>query len=124
MTKLILVVDDAADILEIATIALRDVGGYEVRTARNGEEAVAAVRAHRPDAIVLDVSMPVLDGPATVVALHEAGFGDVPVVFLTASARRAEHSRLRALGVQGVLTKPFDPMTLAELLARTLGWTP
>jgi CheY-like chemotaxis protein len=124
MKKQILVVDDAPDILEIATIALRDVGGHEVRTATNGEEAVESVRAARPDVIVLDVSMPVLDGPATVVALREAGFGDVPIVFLTASARRAEHSRLRGLGVQGVLTKPFDPMTLADLLARTLDWAP
>lgn len=118
----VLVVDDAADILEIATIALRDVGGFRVRTASNGVDAVAAVRTDRPDVVVLDVSMPVLDGPATVVALRDAGFGDVPVVFLTASARRAEHAQLMELGVAGVLTKPFDPMLLAEELAETLGW--
>jgi len=120
--KDILVVDDAPDILEIACIALRDVGGYEVRTATNGVEALEAVRAARPDAVVLDVSMPVLDGPGTVDALREAGYGDLPVVFLTASARRAEHARLLELGVAGVLTKPFDPMTLAQDLARALGW--
>ena len=120
--KDILIVDDAPDILENATVALRDVGGYAVRTAANGAEALDAVRTDRPDAVVLDVSMPVLDGPATVEALREAGFGDVPVVFLTASARRAEHSQLMELGVAGVLTKPFDPMRLAADLATTLGW--
>jgi CheY-like chemotaxis protein len=118
----ILIVDDAPDILEIATLALRDVGGFGVRTANNGVEALDAVRAGRPDAVVLDVSMPVLDGPGTVEALRDAGFGDVPVVFLTASARRAEHSHLMELGVAGVLTKPFDPMRLAAELSATLGW--
>lgn len=120
--KDILIVDDAPDILEIATLALRDVGGYAVRTAANGAEALDAVRADRPDAVVLDVSMPILDGPATVEALRAEGFGDVPVVFLTASARRAEHSQLMELGVAGVLTKPFDPMRLATDLAAALGW--
>ncbi len=120
--KVILVVDDAPDILEIATIALHDVGGFVVRTATNGAEALEAVQVDRPDAVVLDVSMPILDGPATVEALRAAGFGDLPVVFLTASARRAEHSQLMELGVAGVLTKPFDPMTLAAELAATLGW--
>jgi len=120
--KVILVVDDAPDILEIATIALRDVGGFGVRTATNGAEALEAVQSDRPDAVVLDVSMPILDGPATVEALRAAGFGDLPVVFLTASARRAEHAQLMELGVAGVLTKPFDPMALAEDLRATLGW--
>lgn len=124
MRRTVLIVDDAPDILEIATIALRDVGGQEVRTATNGEEALASVRAARPDAVLLDVSMPVLDGPGTVSALRDAGFADLPIVFLTASARRAEHARLRDLGVQGVLTKPFDPMTLAAELARMLDWMP
>ncbi|MFA5884972.1 MAG: response regulator [Acidimicrobiia bacterium] len=124
MRKTVLIVDDAPDILEIATIALRDVGGHEVRTATNGEEALASVRAARPDAVLLDVSMPVLDGPGTVRALRDEGYHDLAIVFLTASARRAEHARLRDLGVQGVLTKPFEPMTLADQLARMLAWTP
>lgn len=123
MGRTILIVDDAPDILEIATIALRDVGGHEVRTAANGEEAVASVRTQRPDAVLLDMGMPVLDGPGTVRALRNEGFTDLPIVFLTASALRAEHARMLDLGVAGVITKPFDPMTLADEVARTLGWT-
>jgi len=120
----ILVVDDEPDIREVATLALEAVGGHVVLQAASGREALAVAEAERPDAIVLDVMMPELDGPSTVVRLRErAATRDVPVVLLTAKVGAADRQRFDALGVRGVLTKPFDAMALAGELAALLGWT-
>jgi CheY-like chemotaxis protein len=81
------------------------------------------VAAH-PDAILLDVMMPDMDGPSALAKLHEdARTQEIPVVFLTAKAHPAEQQRLGTLGAAGVLTKPFDPLTLSNQIARALGWT-
>jgi len=68
----------------------------------------------KPDAILLDVMMPGMDGPAVLERLKaDPGTAGIPVVFLTAKAMASEVSRLRGLGAAGVLTKPFDPVSLA-----------
>lgn len=115
----ILVIDDEADIRKIARLSLVRVGGLEVVEAGSGAEGVRTAEAERPDAILLDVMMPGIDGPATL-ALLRAGesTSKIPVLFLTAKAMPAEIERLKALGAVAVLTKPFDPMTLpAEVKA-------
>ncbi len=123
MTRTYLVVDDEADLRELAKMSLELVGGHRVITASSGEEALAAIIAERPDAVVMDVQMPGMDGPAALRAMHEAGRGDVPpTVFVTASVLDSELAALREMPVAGVLTKPFDPMTLAADLERLLGW--
>ena len=69
----------------------------------------------RPDAILLDVMLPGLDGPSTLERLRALdGCSAIPVIFLTAKAQQAEVRRLKDLGPAGVLTKPFDPMTLPD----------
>ena len=119
----ILVVDDEADIRTVAGLALGRVGGMEVSVAASGSEALDLATASPPDAIVLDVMMPGMDGPATFEALRqEPATAAIPVVFLTAKTQAAERERLLALGADGVLAKPFDPMTLAAELAAVLGW--
>lgn len=118
----VLIVDDEPDIRRIAKLGLARVGGMEVVEATGGAEALALAREHQPDAILLDVMMPGLDGPTTLARLREdAATAGVPVVFLTAKAIAAEVDRLRSLGAAGVLTKPFDPMTLAQELRAVLG---
>ena len=120
----VLVVDDDEDIRFIAERALSRVGGYRVTTANDGEEALAAMADDRPDAVVMDVSMPNLDGPSTWERLRQdPDLADVPVVLLTARAHTAERGELLGLGVAGVLVKPFDPMTLSHDVAEALGWT-
>ncbi|MGJ5180131.1 response regulator [Bradyrhizobium oligotrophicum] len=70
-----------------------------------------------PDVILLDVMMPVMDGPATLAQLRQnAATADFPVVFMTARTQARETDRFRSLGAVGVIAKPFDPMTLAALL--------
>jgi CheY-like chemotaxis protein len=120
----ILVVDDEDDIREVAAVSLEGVGGHEVLTARGGREALAVATADRPDAILLDVMMPDLDGPSTFALLQGAAeTRDIPVIFLTAKAQDADIRAFEELGVTAVLVKPFDPMTLAREIERILGWS-
>ncbi len=118
----VLIIDDEPDIRRIARLGLARVGGMEVVDAANGAEGIARAKAERPDAVLLDVMMPGLDGPSTLARLREdPETASIPVVFLTAKAIAAEVDRLKSLGAAGVLTKPFDPMTLARELRATLG---
>jgi CheY-like chemotaxis protein len=119
----ILVVDDSKLVHELARMALEGQAGWQIRCAASGAEAVALAAAERPDAILLDVEMPELDGPATVARLRaEPACAQTPVVFLTAHDDPGELARLHALGVSGVLPKPFDVDTLGDRLADLLGW--
>ena len=118
----VLVIDDEEDIRRIAHLALARVGKMEVVDAGSGPEGVRKAQEERPDAILLDVMMPGLDGPSTLAALRaNPATAAIPVVFLTAKAMTAELERLRGLCPAGVLTKPFDPMTLASDLRAVLG---
>ena len=118
----VLIVDDEPDIRRIAKLGLSRVGGMEVVEAANGMEALVRAKEDKPDAVLLDVMMPGLDGPSTLARLREdPATSAIPVVFLTAKAIASEVDRLKSLGAAGVLTKPFDPMTLARELRAVLG---
>ena len=124
MTRTILVVDDEPDIRELARVSLEMVGGYQVVVAATGRAAVELIDSSAPDAVVLDVQMPGMDGPATLAALRGTTAGArVPVVFLTASVQETQVAELRRLGAVGVLPKPFDPMTLPDQLRAVLAWS-
>lgn len=117
----VLLVDDEPDIREIARLSLENVGGWRVRTAASGVEAVELTRIERFDAVLLDVMMPDLDGPATLVRLREEGLIEgTPVIFLTAKVQAADRRQLDALGAAGTIGKPFDPMRLSDEVARVL----
>ena len=117
----ILMIDDEADIRLIARVSLSRIGGMEVIEADNGAEGVQRAAQEKPDAILLDVMMPLMDGAATLSALRaNAATAAIPVIFLTAKVLRSEIERLQALGVAGVLTRPFDPLTLPDQLRRIL----
>lgn len=111
----ILYVEDEADIQEIATIALRDVGGFEVSLCERAEDVIVQARLFQPHLILLDVMMPRVDGVTTFQLLQQhTDLRQIPVIFLTAKAQRREIAGLMELGAMGVIAKPFDPMTLAE----------
>lgn len=117
----ILIIDDEDDLRHIARVALERIGGMHVVEASSGLEGVCAARTHRPDAILLDVMMPDVDGPSTLALLRtEAATAEIPVIFLTAKVLPSEIERLRALGARGVITKPFPPLTLAADTAALL----
>ena len=117
----VLIIDDEDDIRRIARLSLSRVGGMEVAEASSGTDGVRAAMEQSPDAILLDVMMPGLDGPRTLSALlARPETAAIPVVFLTAKAATSEIERLKTLGAKGVLTKPFDPMTLPARLREIL----
>lgn len=118
----VLIIDDEEDVRRIATLSLTHVGRFEVVVATGGDEGLALALTERPDVILLDVMMPHIDGPATLTALRaNPHTRDIPVIFVTARAMTAEIDELRALGVRGVLTKPFNAMTLADDMKAVLG---
>jgi CheY-like chemotaxis protein len=89
--------------------------GFETRTATRGEDAIDAVKADRPDAIVLDVTLPGIDGHEVVRLLREdPGLADLPVVFLTGRTPDGDE-RFAAPGVD-VVGKPFDPLELVRMV--------
>ncbi len=113
----ILLVEDEPDIAAVMRLALEELGGYRVTVCGSGEAALEAFATQVPDLILLDVMLPDMDGPVLLARLRgRPGGATIPVVFVTARVRPAEQERLRALGALDVISKPFDPMTLAERL--------
>jgi DNA-binding response OmpR family regulator len=111
----IMLVEDDIDIQDIVTMALEDVGGYEVFVCGDGPTAIRMVGSIKPDLIMLDWMMPGLDGGQTLAALQDSGSIDsVPVVFMTAKAQPEELKRMVDIGGTDVVTKPFDPMDLSR----------
>jgi two-component system alkaline phosphatase synthesis response regulator PhoP len=121
--KRILLIDDEADIREVAMLALETGGDYEVFEADGGRHGIQLASELRPDLILLDVMMPELDGPSTLAALQlRDDSRQIPVVFLTAKVQAAERRDLAALGARGIIAKPFDPMLLADEVAELVSW--
>jgi two-component system, OmpR family, response regulator len=117
----VLYVDDEADIREIVSLSLGLDPEIDVVSVASGLEALAAVDAHLPDVILLDVMMPDMDGPTTLFRLRESeGTRAVPVIFMTARTQGREVERFKALGALGVIAKPFNPITLASDLKALL----
>lgn len=113
--KRILCVDDEADLRAIEQMCLETVGDYEVLQAANGEEAIRVAREQKPDIILLDVMMPGMDGPTALSRMREdATIAHIPVIFMTARVRPSEIEEYIAQGAIGVISKPFDPMQLAQ----------
>jgi len=117
----LLLVDDEDDIRTIATMSLERIGGWTVVPAASGAEALEAARAHDGfAAVLLDVTMPDVDGPTTLERLRPIIGEAVPVVFLTAKIGPSDRERLQQAGAAGVIAKPFDPMSLPDELARLI----
>lgn len=111
----IMAVEDEPDIRLVLEVALRDVAGFDLRVCSSGAEALKAAAEFLPDLILLDVMMPDMDGPQTLAALREIPETETtPIIFLTAKVQPQEVQRFRELGALGVISKPFDPMGLAD----------
>ena len=114
-TLRVLHVDDEADIRDVVEMALDLDPAFAVRGCASGQEAVAAATEWRPDVILLDVMMPGMDGPSTLMQLRRTPqTAGIPIVFMTARAQQRELEQFVSLGAEGVIAKPFDPMTLAS----------
>jgi CheY-like chemotaxis protein len=109
----ILVVEDDPDIQKLIRMSLKFQGVAEVFVASDGQECLEVVQGVRPDLILMDVTMPRLDGYETCRRLKaDPRTRSIPVIFLTAKTQKAEEEIGTQAGALGYLTKPFDPMAL------------
>jgi two-component system OmpR family response regulator len=117
----ILLVDDEADIREVVDVSLGLDREFKTRACASGADALVMAADWSPSLILLDVMMPIMDGLTTLAKLRKnPRTAHIPILFLTARAQSGEIEHFIALGAQGVLPKPFDPMTLAALVRRHL----
>lgn len=121
MTKRILIIDDEPDILEATQVCLEIAKGWEVLTARSSSEGLEKAAAENPDAVLLDVMMPDTDGLATFAQLRaDPATRHIPVILLTAKTQGVDRRQFTQLDIVAVITKPYDPLTLADQIAELL----
>ena len=113
MAESVLVIDDEKSIREVLEIALED--RFQVYLASSGSQGLEMARELKPDLILLDRMMPEKDGIATLKELRlDDSIKGLPVIFLTARVQTQDMSEYDGLDVLGVLSKPFDPMSLSD----------
>lgn len=123
MPKRILLIDDEDGARRIIQFSLEAAAGWEVVTAASGIEGMNLAQTEQIDAILLDVMMPDLDGPATFQRLQENPVTrSIPVIMLTAKASPTEHQPLLDLGIAGIITKPFKIPALIAQVRAILNW--
>ena len=120
----VLVVDDDDDIRELTQLSLESVSGWNVITANGGLAAIKMVREHLPDAVLLDMMMPDMDGLTTLEHLQaDESTRHIPVIMFTAKGKVGERQPWDDYPIRGVIPKPYDPMTLGEQVSEMLQWT-
>ncbi len=116
----VLVVEDKAENLDLM-VYLLTAFGHETLVARDGAEGVAVVSQARPDLVVMDLQMPVMDGyQAASLLKADPGLSSIPIVAVTAYAMVGDRERIMAAGFDGYLTKPIDPQVSVRELERYL----
>jgi CheY-like chemotaxis protein len=118
--KTVLVVDDHRQLRALVRTSLES-AGFRVLEAADGDEALAAVRAGRPDLILLDIMMPRVSGwEVTAALLADRSTDEIPIVFISARTELGDRLRAFELGAHGYVTKPFDPDLLVETVTKVL----
>ncbi|MGA7937591.1 MAG: response regulator [Kovacikia sp.] len=122
-TRRILIIDDQEAIQAAVEFGLRLVAGWQVLTASSAAQGIQTALAEQPDAILLDLMMPDMDGIAALRELQaHSATAPIPVILLTAKAQLAEEQQFNHLGVSGVIAKPFNALNLPNQIARILHW--
>jgi DNA-binding response OmpR family regulator len=115
MIQRVLIIDDEPDIREATQVCLEAAKGWQVLTAESGRVGIALAIAQQPDVVLLDVMMPDVDGLTTFVEMRSHPEAQhIPVILLTAKAQSADRHRFAQFQIAGIITKPYDPMTLAD----------
>jgi CheY-like chemotaxis protein len=124
VSKRVLIIDDEEPVVIVVQSCFEDIAGWHVLTAASGHEGLIIAEVEQPDAIVLDVMMPGMDG-LTFLRKLKANVATqfIPVILLTAKVGLIEPLQAAALGLTGAIAKPFDPILLADQVADFLGWT-
>ncbi|MGY2801217.1 response regulator [Thermostichus sp. MS-CIW-37] len=125
MTHRLLIIDDEPDIWEMTQLILENLVGWQILTAGSGPEGIQIAIREQPEAILLDVTMPGMDGPTTLAHLRALPETQrIPVILLTAKVRDPQDASLAQLGANGLIGKPFNAATLAADICALLGWDP
>jgi CheY-like chemotaxis protein len=119
--KTLLIVDDEDGVRSLVRMTLES-ENYQILEATEGAEAIAMVRKHRPDLVLLDVMLPDRSGIEVCRTLKsDAGTSDTTVVMLTAKAQSVDLEEAEAAGADGYFTKPFSPVALMQRVERIFG---
>lgn len=122
MTRRILVIDDEEAIRLIIKASLELTAGWTVLSAASGAEGLSIAQTQQPDAILLDMMMPEMDGIALFHRLQAQPLTqDIPAIFLTAQVIATERQKLENLGA-GMILKPFEPIAIARQIKTLLNW--
>lgn len=123
MTKQVLIVDDDERIREVVHACLEDLAGWTVLGAGSGQTALVQAKTQPIDAILLDLSMPDMDGLTILQKLKaDPQTQHIPVILLTAKTLGSEQAQVAAMGVAGVIAKPFNALEITSQIATLLGW--
>jgi two-component system cell cycle response regulator DivK len=121
VTKHILVVEDQEDNRRILRDLLKN-ADYEVTEAENGQEALDAVAKQRPDLILMDIQLPIMDGhEATRRIKADPTLRDIPVIVVTSYALSGDEEKARAAGCDGFVAKPYSPRQLLAKIRQLIG---
>jgi two-component system, OmpR family, alkaline phosphatase synthesis response regulator PhoP len=121
--KRVLIIDDDQSVRTVVQFGIPMVVGWEVVTASSGSEGIQIAQSMQPDAILLDVMMPKMDGIATFNALQTHAVTErIPVILLTGRVEAAETQKFSDMGVNGVIAKPFNALDLPEQISKILQW--
>ena len=121
--KQILIVDDEEHLRELVQACLEDLAGWDTLVAASGKECLEILQTETPNAILLDVSMPGMDGLVVYEILQSNPITrSIPVILLTARVLPRDRAKFAQMGLAGVIPKPFQPATLTEEVADILGW--
>ncbi len=121
--KSILLIDDEPNIAEVIAVCLESFKGWKVQVVNSGKAGLNIVETLKPDAILLDVMMPIMDGMTVYQNLQNIPIiQNIPVIFLTAKVQVSDRQRFAQLGVVGTIAKPFEPLKIADQIAQLLNW--
>lgn len=122
-TRRILIIDDEPAIREIVQISLKAIAKWEVLLAASGKEGIAMALSELPDAILLDMMMPEMDGIATLKQMQtNSVLQSIPIIFLTAKAQTTDKHLFTELPITGIITKPFKAPDLVKQMRSLLNW--
>jgi two-component system, OmpR family, alkaline phosphatase synthesis response regulator PhoP len=123
MNRRILIIDDEEAIQTVVQFGLQLAAGWQVMTASSGAEGITRAQTEQPDLILLDVMMPEMDGMDTFQELQKYTVTQlIPVIFLTAKAQASDQRLFNNVGVNGVITKPFNSLDLAKQICLVMDW--
>jgi DNA-binding response OmpR family regulator len=123
MTRKVLIIDDDIGMQTIVAVCLQTVAGWQTLSATSGEDGLQQAARDRPDAILLDMTMPTMGGLSTFAQLQQNLLTQsIPTILLTASTSRADHQDFLQQGIAGVITKPFKAQELVAQVRAILNW--